>query len=48
VIYIFFEDVDTDADGTVVDGSCYYKCYLGNREIIEVPKSANYNISSEC
>ncbi|KAJ7862488.1 hypothetical protein B0H14DRAFT_3612615 [Mycena olivaceomarginata] len=45
VIYIFFEDVDTDADGTVVDGSCYYKCYLGNREIIEVPKSANYNIS---
>ncbi|KAJ7922619.1 hypothetical protein B0H13DRAFT_1865636 [Mycena leptocephala] len=45
VIYLFFEDVEAAGDGSMVDGSCYYKCYLGNREIIEVPKSANYNIS---
>jgi hypothetical protein len=46
-IYLFFEEVDSPANGVAVEGSQYFKCWLGNRVIIEIPSTARYNVSSE-
>ncbi|KAJ7862277.1 hypothetical protein B0H14DRAFT_3614052 [Mycena olivaceomarginata] len=44
-IYLFFEEVDSPANGVAVEGSQYFKCWLGNRVTIEIPSTARHNIS---
>ncbi|KAJ7330967.1 hypothetical protein DFH08DRAFT_940207 [Mycena albidolilacea] len=45
-IYLFFEEVDSPANGVAVEGSQYFKCWLGNRGTIEIPSTARHNVSS--
>lgn len=45
-IYLFYELVDQDADGSQLEGARYYKCYLGNRTIIMITAGSNYNTKS--
>ncbi|KAF7346964.1 Transposase-like protein [Mycena venus] len=43
-IYLFYEDpTDYDATGEKDEGAKYYKCYLGNREIVKLTKGSNQN-----
>ncbi|KAJ7088224.1 hypothetical protein C8R43DRAFT_298081 [Mycena crocata] len=44
-IYLFFEPVTSDSDGSQAEGARYFKCFLGNREIVSITKSANHNTS---
>ncbi|KAJ7772497.1 hypothetical protein B0H14DRAFT_3590062 [Mycena olivaceomarginata] len=46
-IYLFYEDpTDCDAKGEKDEGAKYYKCYLGNREIVKLTKGSNQNTNS--
>ncbi|KAJ7504988.1 hypothetical protein B0H11DRAFT_1905059 [Mycena galericulata] len=42
-IFHFFEEVDQNSDGSVEDGTRYYKCYLGNRKVFKIGRKMNYN-----
>jgi hypothetical protein len=39
--------IDSPANGVAVEGSQYFKCWLGNRVTIEIPSTARHNVSSE-
>ncbi|KAJ7321009.1 hypothetical protein DFH08DRAFT_970311 [Mycena albidolilacea] len=45
-IYLLYELVAQDADGSQLEGARYYKCYLGNRTIISITAGSNYNTKS--
>ncbi|KAJ7838349.1 hypothetical protein B0H14DRAFT_2588571 [Mycena olivaceomarginata] len=42
-IYLFYNEVKTDATGASVEGSRYYKSFFGNGAILEMTKGSNYN-----
>ncbi|KAF5366386.1 hypothetical protein D9758_009749 [Tetrapyrgos nigripes] len=44
-IYLFYEEVPTDADGTTEPGTKYYKCWHGNRKVYKITKAMRGNLN---
>ncbi|KAJ7337592.1 hypothetical protein DFH08DRAFT_812914 [Mycena albidolilacea] len=40
-IYYFFEEVNENADGSVEANMHYFKCYLGNRQVLKIGQKMN-------
>jgi hypothetical protein len=47
-IYLFFEDVAGNPDGSSEEGVKYWKCWLGNRKVLKVTRAMNYSINGMC
>jgi hypothetical protein len=44
-IYLFYQDVEADTDGSKEEGATYFKCYLGNRKIQKITKKMNGSLN---
>ncbi|KAJ3517257.1 hypothetical protein NLJ89_g623 [Agrocybe chaxingu] len=45
-IYLFYEKVTTDADGTTSDGTKYFKCYHGTRKTVKITKGMKGSLNN--
>ncbi|KIL55008.1 hypothetical protein M378DRAFT_201131 [Amanita muscaria Koide BX008] len=44
-IYLFYEQVETGADGKTADGDTHYKCCHGSRKTLTVTKAMKYSLN---
>ncbi|KAJ7853489.1 hypothetical protein B0H14DRAFT_2580348 [Mycena olivaceomarginata] len=44
-IYLFYENVETDADGQKEKGTTYHRCWLGKRQTLRVTVGMNHSLN---
>ena len=44
LIYLFYEPVNVDSDGTSIPGNKYYKCFHGSRKTLKLTPGMKHNL----